>query len=329
MNTQFEQSVGALVGDRLKRNESLALHSHYGVGGPATYLVLAKTAEEVIAFVKAATEHNVPWVVIGGGTNILVNDAGFSGLVIKMANRSIKINHQTGEVVAEAGLLSSSLARQTGEAGLTGFEWGIGLPGTIGGAVRGNAGCFGGETKDKLVSVDVLDTQTGEIKTVAKEALEMGYRHSKIKEVPWIVLRATFLFEPRDVVLNRETISEVLRCRLDGQPKNVKCAGCAFKNVDYVDEEDIAKLRTVVKDIPESFLQAKRIPAGWLVDRLGLKGTHVGGAAISEMHGNFITSDGTATADQIMQLIALVKSKVRDAYGIQLHEEVQFIGFDT
>ncbi|PIR47794.1 UDP-N-acetylenolpyruvoylglucosamine reductase [Candidatus Uhrbacteria bacterium CG10_big_fil_rev_8_21_14_0_10_50_16] len=329
MNTQFEQQVEALLGDRLKRGEPLAAHSHYGVGGPASYFVLAKTAEEVTSLVQLAKDENVPWVVIGGGTNILVSDKGFNGLVIKMGNRSIRINHETGEVVADAGLLSSSLARQTGEAGLTGFEWGIGLPGTIGGAVRGNAGCFGGETKDKLVSVDILNTETGEVQTIAKEDLVMGYRHSKIKDVPWIVLRATFLFEPREVDLNREAINEVLRCRMDSQPKNVKCAGCAFKNVDFVADEDIAKLKDRVHDIPEAFLTNKRIPAGWLVDRLGLKGTRVGGAAISELHGNFITSDGTATADQLMQLIALVKSKVRDAYGIQLHEEVQFIGFDT
>ena len=158
----FETTLTEIVGDRLKKGEPLSAHSHYNVGGPATYFVVAKTSEEVVALVRAAKENDAKWVVLGGGTNVLINDAGFEGLVIKMGNRSIRINAETGEVMAEDGLLSSSLARQSVEAGLTGFEWGIGLPGTIGGAVRGNAGCFGGETKDKLVSVDVLDTETGE-----------------------------------------------------------------------------------------------------------------------------------------------------------------------
>ncbi len=328
MSSQFETTVEALVGDRLKRDEPLSAHSHYNVGGPATYFVLAKTSDEVVALVKAAKEVGVNWVVLGGGTNVLINDAGFNGLVIKMGNRSIKINAETGEVMAEAGLLSSSLARQSAEAGLTGFEWGIGLPGTIGGAVRGNAGCFGGETKDKLVSVDILDTETGEERSVTKDELEMGYRHSIVKVKPWIVLRAYFQLEAREVELNREAINEVLRCRLDSQPKNAKCAGCAFKNVEFTDESEIAKLREAISDIPESFIENKRIPAGWLVDQLGLKGTTVGGASVSDVHGNFILSDGTATADHIAQLIAVVKTKVRDAYGIQLHEEIQYVGFE-
>lgn len=325
--TAFEQQLEQIVGERLKRDELLSAHSHYGVGGPAAYFVVAKTSEEIVALIKAALDHNIDWVVIGGGTNILVNDAGFDGLVVKMGNRTVKINAETGEVVAEAGLLSSSLARQTAEAGLTGFEWGIGLPGTIGGAVRGNAGCFGGETKDQLASVDVLDTETGEERSVSIDDLDMRYRHSAVKEHPWIVLRAHFKFATREVDLNREAINEVLRCRLDSQPKNAKCAGCTFKNYEFEDVTDIAKLQEAVPDMPDSFIEAKRIPAGYLVDQLGLKGTRVGGAAISEVHGNFVTSDGTATADHIAQLIAVVKTKVRDAYGVQLHEEIQYIGF--
>ena len=161
-----------------------------------------------------------------------------------------------------------------------------------------------------------------------REELEMGYRHSIIKEKPWIVLRAHFQFEPREVELNREAINEVLRCRLDSQPKNAKCAGCAFKNFEFTTEDEIVKLRKAIPDIPESFIENKRIPAGWVIDQLGLKGTTVGGAAISEVQGNFETNDGTATADHIAQLIALVKTKVRDAYGIQLHEEIQYVGFE-
>lgn len=323
----FEQQLEQLVGERLKRDEPLAKHSHYNVGGPAAYFVLATSSDELSGLIRTAIDHDVSWVVLGGGTNILVNDTGFDGLVVKAGNRGIEIDADQGCVMAEAGVLSSMLARQSAEAGLTGFEWGVGLPGTIGGAVRGNAGCFGGETKDQLVAVDVLDADTGEERSVPVDELEMGYRHSVIKDRPWIVLRAHFQFEKRDAEQNLNRIKEVLSQRLDSQPKNAKCAGCAFKNVEFDDVAEIAKLQETIPDMPESFIEAKRIPAGWLVDQLGLKGTAIGGASVSEVHGNFITSDGTATADQIAQLISLIKTKVRDAYGIQLHEEIQYVGF--
>lgn len=316
-----------IVGDRLKFDEPLKSHTHYAVGGPAKYFVEAKTADEVVELVKTAREHEIEWVILGGGTNVLVNDLGFGGLVIKMANRSVQIDTKNMRVTAEAGALSSMVARQSADAGLSGLEWVVSLPGTIGGAVRGNAGCFGGEIKDNLISADVFNVETQEVEEMSAKDFKFEYRESVVKHEPKIVLRATFQLEERPVEETKEKIAFVLNCRLKSQPKNEKCAGCAFKNFDFTTDDDISKLREVVDRVPQGFIDSRRIPAGWLVEQLGLKGTSVGGASISEVHGNFITSDGTATADQLSQLIALIKTRVRDAYGIQLQEEVQYIGF--
>ncbi|NQV11913.1 UDP-N-acetylmuramate dehydrogenase [Candidatus Uhrbacteria bacterium] len=329
MNTELLAKLESIVSKDLKIDEPMAKHSHYKIGGLATYFATAQTSEEVVELVRTAIVHELDWVVIGAGTNILVNDAGFDGLVIKMANRSIQIDETSGEVVAEAGALSAMVARQTAMQGLTGFEWAVGLPGTIGGAVRGNAGCFGGETKDNLVSVDIVDGETGELRSVSAKKLKMGYRESEVKNKPWIVLRAHFKLEPRDIERNMEKIEDVLQCRATSQPKNERCAGCAYKNFEFADLADIAELVDVIgkENIPPNFIDQKRIPAGWIIDQAGLKGFKVGGASISDVHGNFVINGDDATADHIVQLLAAVKTKVRNLYGVQLEEEIQLIGF--
>ncbi|OGL71223.1 UDP-N-acetylenolpyruvoylglucosamine reductase [Candidatus Uhrbacteria bacterium RIFCSPLOWO2_01_FULL_53_9] len=324
----FISHLENIVGDRLRFNEPLSQFSHYAVGGPARYVVEAKTSEEVEALVAAAQEHHVPWVVLGGGTNILPSDHGFDGLVIRMANRSVQLDAANARVTAEAGALASSVARKTADAGLSGLEWAISLPGTMGGAVRGNAGCFGGEVKDTFLHAWVLDPNTGKMSERKRAWFKFGYRESRVKHESGIVLRATFQLIERPVEETKEKVNYVLNCRLTSQPKNAKCAGCAFKNFEYERGDEIKKLRGEVADIPQNFIDQKRIPAGWLIERADLKGTRVGGAYISEEHGNFLINDGTATADHIAQLIALVKTRVRDRFGIQLQEEVQYIGWN-
>ncbi len=322
----FISTLEKIVSDRLKFDEPLSQFSHYQVGGPAKYFVEAKTVEEIVALISAAKENEVSWVVIGGGTNILPNDKGFDGLVIRMANRSVQIDPANSRVTAEAGALSSMVARKTADVGLGGFEWAVSLPGTIGGAVRGNAGCFGGEIKDSLLHADVLDPETGEIKERSNKWFKFGYRESRVKHESLIVLRATFQLEARDLEEAKEKIKFVLQCRLKSQPKNAKCAGCAFKNFEFDDVSEIQKIiDSIGEGLPPKFLEQKRIPAGWIIDQADLKGESVGGASVSDRHGNFIVSDGTATADHIAQLIALIKTRARNKFGVQLEEEIQYI----
>ncbi len=318
----FVQAMQERFGPQFKESEPLAKHVNMKIGGPAKFFVEAKSAQDVADAVKLAQENNLKFFVLGGGSNTLVADEGFEGLVIKIAMRNISINGET--VTAEAGAISASVARQTATVGLRGFEWAVSLPGTIGGAVRGNAGCFGGETKDNLVSVKLLSD--GVVKEMPAKDLEMRYRHSRLKELgnDDVVLEATFKLTPGDKTEALALIDSNLDKRKKTQPLGAASAGCMFKNFEYTDESTLDKLKQDA-DVPEAMLKSKRLAAGWLIDQAGLKGTKMGDAMVSTEHGNFLMNTGQATASQIAELISLVKMKIRNSYGIQLEEEVQYL----
>ncbi|HJV32685.1 MAG TPA: UDP-N-acetylmuramate dehydrogenase [Patescibacteria group bacterium] len=318
--------IKRLFGDRLKEKEPLAKHVNIRIGGPADFYVEAKSSEELAAAVEACLADELPFVVFGGGSNTLPSDEGFRGLVIQAANRGWSV--EGTRVRAEAGVPSAFLARKTAEAGLTGLEWAISLPGTIGGAVRGNAGCFGGETKDAIASVDVLRVADGKLERVAyaPKDCRFGYRDSAFKKTSDVVLGVEFELTPAPKEECQAKLDAVLSQRKLEQPSDSPSAGCMFKNFEYGDEEDIAKLKGRL-DVPEAFLKAKRIPAGWLIEQADLKGKTIGGARVSEKHGNFLVNLGNATASDVLQLISLIKMRIRDEYGVQLEEEVQLLGF--
>lgn len=310
-----------IFGDRLKENEPLAKHLNFRIGGPARWFTDVATIEELEQAIKLCKENEVPYFVLGGGSNTLAADEGFDGLVLKIAMREYQIHGNT--VTADAGVISASLARATANEGLAGFAWAISLPGTIGGAVRGNAGCFGGETKDYLTKVDIL--RDGEVVTLTKDELKMGYRESAIKHSDDIVLRAYFDFPEGDAEELKKQLDETLTKRKSSQPLHAGSAGCIFKNYEITDDAELERLKN--ENIPPEMLEARRISAGWIVDSLDLKGTKIGNAMISEEHGNFIVNLGDATASDVIQLISMVKMKARDRYGIQLQEEVKYLGF--
>ncbi len=316
----------AAFGDRLKKNEPLSKHVHIRIGGPADFYLEAKSSDEIAQAVEAALADGLPFAIFGGGSNTLPSDEGFRGLVIQAANRNWQIDG-TG-VVAEAGVLSGFLARKTAEAGLTGLEWAVSLPGTIGGAVRGNAGCFGGETKDTLVSVEVLLVTDGRVlrATCKKDECGFGYRDSRFKHGHDIILSAVFELTPAAKETGLAKIDQVLSQRKADQPSDAPSAGCMFKNFDFKDEAELAKLKERA-EIPEAFLRAKRLPAGWLIEQADLKGKMIGAAKVSDKHGNFLVNLGSATASDVLQLISLIKMRIRDEYGLQLEEEVQLLGF--
>lgn len=320
----FVSRMTERFGNQFKTDEPLAKHVNFRIGGPSKYFVEAKNSQDVIDAVAYAREAGVPYFAMGGGSNTLVSDNGYDGLVIKMANRDVKIDGT--RVMAEAGAISAAVARATADKGLRGFEWAISLPGTIGGAVRGNAGCFGGETKDHIESVRVL--HDGQLQTLIPSELHFGYRHSIFKDAERahdIVLDATMVLKQGDRAEAMAQLEKNLAGRKASQPLGSSSAGCMFKNFEYSDESTIEKLKEHYA-IPEEMLARKRIAAGWIIDQLGLKGTRVGDAEVSETHGNFLVNKGSANADHIMQLIAIIKTKVRNEVGIQLQEEVQYLG---
>ncbi len=296
--TDLTSALRETFGARLKENEPLAKYVNFRIGGPARWLVEAKTEEELMTAVQRTKDAGAAYFVLGGGSNTLPSDQGFDGLVIKVALRSFEIDGTT--VRADAGVMSAMLARVTAETGLAGLEWMISLPGTVGGAVRGNAGCFGGEVKDNLVSARVL--RNGSVVEVPAQDCAFAYRDSAFKHTDDIVLSATFHLQPGDKDALKAKMEEQLAKRKASQPSNAGSAGCVFKNPDGHS-------------------------AGKLVDEAGLKGQRIGDAEISPVHGNFIVNRGHATADQVVQLVALAKTRVRNQTGIQLHEEIQYLGF--
>ncbi|MFA6131654.1 MAG: UDP-N-acetylmuramate dehydrogenase [Patescibacteria group bacterium] len=317
----FSDELKNLFQERLKENELLSKHTNFRIGGPARWFIEAKNSDEVFKAIQLAGQSGIKWFVMGGGSNTLASDTGFDGLVVQLAMRNYKIEGTT--VMAEAGVPTGALARATAEAGLAGFEWAVTLPGTIGGAVRGNAGCFGGEMKDTIKEVAVL--RDGKPVTLNNHEMNFGYRDSAIKHSRDIVISVTLELKPGDPIVLKTKIEELIAKRKASQPFYGGSAGCVFKNYKIRDGE-IDRIKQDA-DIPPEMLAKGQISAGWLIEQMDLKGKQIDGAKISEEHGNFIVNTGDARADDVMQLISIVKMNARDRFGIQLEEEVEYLGF--
>jgi UDP-N-acetylmuramate dehydrogenase len=313
----------------VKEGEPLARHTTFKIGGPAEFFFEAKSADAAVKASAAAKELGLALSVFGGGSNMLVSDEGIKGLVVKMANREFAI--EGNEVRAEAGAPTGLVSTRSVDAGLTGFEWAVGVPGTIGGAVRGNAGS-GGEMKDVVTGVRAL--KDGAEKVLSNAECGFAYRDSVFKREPgWIVLSATLKLAPSpDKEKAKELLLKLLLDRKEKQPIEYPCAGCIFTNWKPGSPEDLESLRKSLdldsdEKIPLTALGT--VPAGWIIDRAQLKGMKVGHAMVSEKHGNFFIHDGKGKADDIIALIAAVKTRVRNmTHGVvQLVEEVEYVGF--
>lgn len=322
----------------VKENEPLSKYTFFRIGGPAKYFFPAKTSEDLVKAVEAAVETKTPYAIIGGGCNMLVSDHGFDGLAIRAANNKWSIDGTT--LTAGAGVVMALLSQETAKQGLAGMEFAAAVPGTVGGAVRGNAGAYGGEVKDVLTRVRVFDgTKT---KWMTNKECAFGYRDSTFKRNvdpgtghgPYLILDAEFTLQTGDAKEAQARVREFLAKKAATQALESPSAGCIFKNVELVsgklelkdakqgDPTDFLK-----RELPKEFIEQGRISTGWMIEALDLKGKAMGGAQISKKHGNYIINTGEATAEHIIMLMSLVKQQVRDKFGIQLQEEIQLIGF--
>jgi UDP-N-acetylmuramate dehydrogenase len=293
-------------------------HTTFHIGGPARYFFVARTKEDIQKAVRAANKHRVRFFVLSGGSNVVVSDKGFPGLVIKIQNGKYKI--QDTRLWAEAGVEVSTLVEETTKRGLAGLEWAGGLPGTIGGATRGNAGAFAGEIKDSLVEAEAAD-ENGETKTFSKRECRFGYRNSVFKEKGLIVLAATFALQKGDKKVLQAVAEEHIRYRKERHPLEYPNAGSVFKNCD-------------VKKIPKTLQQELKdkikldpfpvLPTAVLIAKAELQGLRVGGAEVSEKHPNYIVNIGDATAKDVVLLIKKVKQKIKNRFGVHLYEEISF-----
>jgi len=307
---------------KIKQNVSLAPFTTFRIGGNADYYAEAAGALELAEAFEYADAHHLPTFILGGGSNVLFADKGFHGLVIGMTDGGIHVFGET--VMAGAGMPLFDAVWVAKDSNLAGIENLAGIPGTIGGAVRGNAGAFGVEMADVVVAVKVFVKSTGMVKEFKNSDCGFAYRESIFKKNPdLIILSVELRLSQGEKATLERIIKETMVKREAKHAQDAKCAGSFFINPVVQDETLIAEFR---KD-SKSELHGGRLPAGWLIDHVGLRGKCVGGAMVSNQHPNYIVNDGTATAEDVVMLASLIKQRVRDDLGVQLKEEVQFVGF--
>lgn len=283
----------------VKENISLAQYTTFKIGGNAKYFFIAKTKEDIIKAVKAGQQFGLLFFLLAGGSNVLFSDDGFDGLVIKLQN--IKHELRADVIYAEAGVPLSVVVNKALEAGLTGLEWATGIPGTVGGAVRGNAGAFNSSMSDIIDSVEALDASDLTVTSYNGEDCEFEYRNSIFKENKNLIILSTKIkLKKGNTEEVRKQMKKCIDYRIEHHPLKFPSAGSIFKN-------------------PEGF------SAGALIDKSGLKGKIIGNAKISEKHCNFIINLGGATAKDILALIKLAKEKVKENFGVNLEEEIAIL----
>ncbi len=309
----------------IQNNIPLSKHAAFRIGGPAKFFAEVFSIEELEEALQFAKEKSLKFFVLGGGSNVLVSDRGFDGLVIKMKINNLKIDIENSKMEVGSGIPLIKIVRDSIEHDLSGMEWAIGIPGTLGGAVRGNAGAFGGTMGDVIENVKALEASGSfEIKNLSNVQCEFKYRNSAFKNNSnLLIISAILKLQAGNKEKSQKEAEEILNKRAAKQPKGMASAGSFFMN-------PVVKNSQLIKEFEEEKnVKSKggKVPAGWLIDRADLRGKKIGGAMISEEHSNFIVNTGNATAEDVIMLTSYIKQQVRDKLGVQLQEEVQYVGF--
>lgn len=304
MEDAFISQLEAIVGaENVLRDEPLAAHTTFRVGGPVELFVIPQSLDQVVEVVAACRAAEVPTHIVGHGSNLLVCDGGLSGVAVLISNNVSDVEvRDDGVIYAQAGASNAKVAAEACRAHLTGYEFAAGIPGTIGGAAIMNAGAYDGEFTNVAVSVTCLDPE-GAVVEVGHDEADWGYRHSMMEEAGYIVLAATLQLQPGDPEAIRARMEELARRRMDKQPLDLPSAGSTFKR-------------------PEGHY------AGKLIQDAGLMGYGVGGAQVSTKHAGFVVNVGGATASDVLQVIDDVRRKVFEDSGIMLEPEVRIWGFE-
>lgn len=301
MNEQIRQKFCLELGtEQVLFDEPMKKHTTFRIGGPADVFVMPRTIEEVSKALEICRQEQLPYFILGNGSNLLVSDQGYRGVIIQLDRNMEEITVDGTEIRAAAGALLSSIAVAARRASLAGFEFAGGIPGTLGGAVVMNAGAYGGEMKDVLKEVTVM-TGDGEIRVIPASELEMGYRTSIIKKAGYLVLGATISLKEGNLEEIKALTRELSEKRTSKQPLEFPSAGSTFKR-------------------PEGYF------AGKLIMDSGLRGYQIGGARVSDKHCGFVINAGDATAQDVVALMDHVTEVVREKYGVTLEPEVKFLG---
>lgn len=306
----------------VKKSVPLAPLTTFHIGGKAEYFAETTGALELAEAFEYAEAHKLPVRILGGGSNVIFPDAGFPGLIIRMRDGGIQVSET--KILCGAGVPLADVVLAAGAAGLSGIERLAGIPGSLGGAVRGNAGAFGTEIGDTVATVKVLLQDTGMVKEYRQEQCGFGYRTSVFKKNPdLIILSAEIRLTRGDAAELERIANETIALRESKHPQDARCAGSFFINPVVKDE----RLRQEFEKDTKMPPKGDTLPAGWLIDHVGLRGKKIGGAMISDRHPNYLVNTGGATAEDVMMLASLVKTRVRDELGVKLRAEVQFVGF--
>ena len=295
------ETLKQIVGENsILENENMASHTTFKCGGNASLYIAPNSIDELVKVLEVLREEDYPYMVIGNGSNLLVKDSGYDGAIVEVDKKIGEIDVRGEEIIVEAGAKLSKVATIAMESDLAGFEFAHGIPGNMGGAVVMNAGAYGGEMKDVLKWVKVVD-QNGEIKTLENDELELGYRTSKVMKEKMIVLEACIKLELGIMGEIADVMALLMSKRKASQPLEYPSAGSTFKR-------------------PEGYY------AGKLVQDAGMKGYRVGDAMVSEKHSGFVINCGNATATDVIQVIKDVQAKVKEDFGVDLEPEVRIIG---
>lgn len=301
MNDIFYKKLTEVINrEQIFIDEPMKKHTTFRIGGPADYFLVPEDKEQVQRITAICKEENVPYYIIGNGSNLLVSDKGYRGAIIQIYKEMSRMDAEGTVIKAQAGVSLSKIANEALKEGLTGFEFAAGIPGTLGGACVMNAGAYGGEMKDVLLDVTVL-TPEGEMLTIQKENLELGYRTSIIARKNYIVLEASIELKQGEMEEIKSRMDELKEKRTGKQPLEYPSAGSTFKR-------------------PEGYF------AGKLIQDAGLRGFQVGGAQVSEKHCGFVINKDNAAASDIVELMKQVADKVEDKFGVRLEPEVKRLG---
>ncbi len=289
-----------LPAESIHINEPMSKHTTFRIGGEADCLIQIETVEQLKGILSYLQQLELPYFVLGNGSNLLVSDKGFSGVVLEIADKMSDVRVEGNCLIAQAGAPMSKIARAAYENGLTGFEFAAGIPGTIGGGVVMNAGAYGGELKQVVTKVTVVDKK-GDLLDLDNGTMEFGYRTSVIKNHPFIVTQVCIQLKQGNKEEIKAVMDDLAAKRREKQPLDYPSAGSTFKR-------------------PEGYF------AGKLIMDAGLRGYRVGDAQVSEKHCGFVINRGAATATEVKQLMSHVQSKVKEQFGVDLEPEVIFVG---
>jgi UDP-N-acetylmuramate dehydrogenase len=297
----------------------LAQYTRFGIGGPADLYAETESVEAFIAAVQAARSTGIPTMVIGGGTNLIVSDDGFRGLVLRY--RGAALLSANRRVVAQAGATLQDLVDFSIGRGLKGLETLAGIPGSVGAAVYGNAGAYGHSISERVVRVQFYDGEC--VRIFDNEACEFHYRESVFKKhKEWIIFSTELVLEAADAAELQKIAGDIVQVRNEKFPVTMKCAGSIFKNLLLAELPP-----AVAQAVPEKVVREGKIPAAWFLEHAGAKGMRRGEIHVAEYHANLIYNAGGGTAADLVALIGELKSRVRARFGIEIEEEVQYVGW--